>query len=149
MKTETAIADTSIYHKNLQPVVYVLGDVSGRVESSVYAMLNLQPQIDKLIPPTGAKIQTFLTEQPPTTENYSIKWDGEWQVTYKVFRDLSIAFAIAFLELLAVLGITNYLENLGHIYQVSLAKVYRREWIGAIAMGCILKSVVFFEAKLV
>jgi len=46
VKTETAIADTSIYHKNLQPVVYVLGDVSGRVESSVYAMLNLQPQID-------------------------------------------------------------------------------------------------------
>ena len=105
MKTETAIADTSIYHKNLQPVVYVLGDVSGRVESSVYAMLNLQPQLDKLIPPTGAKIQIFLTEQPPTTENYSIKWDGEWQVTYEVFRDLSIAFAIAFLELLAVLGI--------------------------------------------
>ena len=57
-------------------------------------MLNLQPQIDKLIPPTGAKIQTFLTEQPPTTENYSIKWDGEWQVTYEVFRDLSIVFAI-------------------------------------------------------
>ena len=78
VKTETTTADTSIYHKNLQPVVYILGDVSGRVESAVYAMLNLQPQIDKLVPATGTKVQTYLTEQPPTTETYAIKWDGEW-----------------------------------------------------------------------
>ncbi|MEH1866303.1 MAG: efflux RND transporter permease subunit [Nostoc sp.] len=102
VKTETAIADTSIYHKNLQPVVYVLGDVSGKVESSVYAMLNLQPKIDKLIPATGAKIQTYLTEQPPTTETYSIKWDGEWQVTYEVFRDLGIAFAVVLVLIYAL-----------------------------------------------
>ena len=103
VKTDTATADTSIYHKNLQPVVYVLGDVSGRVESSVYAMLNLQPQIDKLVPPTGAKIQTYLTEQPPTTETYAIKWDGEWQVTYEVFRDLGIAFAVVLLLIYALM----------------------------------------------
>ncbi|MEH2268714.1 MAG: efflux RND transporter permease subunit [Nostoc sp.] len=102
VKTETAIADTSIYHKNLQPVVYVLGDVSGKVESSVYAMLNLQPKIDKLIPATGAKIQTYLTEQPPTTETYSMKWDGEWQVTYEVFRDLGIAFAVVLVLIYAL-----------------------------------------------
>ncbi|QFS50201.1 efflux RND transporter permease subunit [Nostoc sphaeroides] len=102
VKTETAIADTSIYHKNLQPVVYVLGDVSGKVESSVYAMLNLQPKIDKLIPATGAKIQTYLTEQPLTTETYSIKWDGEWQVTYEVFRDLGIAFAVVLVLIYAL-----------------------------------------------
>jgi multidrug efflux pump subunit AcrB len=102
VKTETATVDTSIYHKNLQPVVYVLGDVSGRVESSVYAMLALQPQIDKLTTPTGAKIKTYLTEQPPTTENYSMKWDGEWQVTYEVFRDLSIAFAVVMILIYAL-----------------------------------------------
>jgi multidrug efflux pump subunit AcrB len=102
VKTETATVDTSIYHKNLQPVVYVLGDVSGRVESSVYAMLALQPQIDKLTTPTGGKIKTYLTEQPPTTENYSMKWDGEWQVTYEVFRDLSIAFAVVMILIYAL-----------------------------------------------
>jgi len=102
VKTETATVDTSIYHKNLQPVVYVLGDVSGRVESSVYAMLALQPQIDKLTPAVGAKIQTYLTEQPPTTETYAMKWDGEWQVTYEVFRDLSIAFAVVMLLIYAL-----------------------------------------------
>lgn len=102
VKTETTTADTSIYHKNLQPVVYVLGDVSGRVESAVYAMLNLQPQIDQLIPATGTKVQTYLTEQPPTTETYSIKWDGEWQVTYEVFRDLGIAFAVVLVLIYAL-----------------------------------------------
>lgn len=102
VKTEKAIADTSIYHKNLQPVVYVLGDVSGRVESSVYAMLNLQPKINQLIPATGGEIKTYLTEQPPTTETYSIKWDGEWQVTYEVFRDLSIAFGVVMLLIYAL-----------------------------------------------
>jgi len=102
VKTETTPADTSIYHKNLQPVVYILGDVSGRVESAVYAMLNLQPQIDKLAPSTGTKVQIYLTEQPPTTETYAIKWDGEWQVTYEVFRDLGIAFAVVLVLIYAL-----------------------------------------------
>ncbi|WP_019500018.1 efflux RND transporter permease subunit [Pseudanabaena sp. PCC 6802] len=102
VKTETTTADTSIYHKNLQPVVYILGDVSGRVESAVYAMLDLQPKIDKLIPATGAKIQTYLTEQPQNTETYAIKWDGEWQVTYEVFRDLGIAFAVVMVLIYAL-----------------------------------------------
>ncbi|MBW4520621.1 MAG: efflux RND transporter permease subunit [Scytolyngbya sp. HA4215-MV1] len=102
VNTETTIADTSIYHKNLQPVVYVLGDVSGRVESAVYAMLNLQPKIDQLVPATGSKVQTYLTEQPPITETYGIKWDGEWQVTYEVFRDLGMAFAVVLVLIYAL-----------------------------------------------
>jgi multidrug efflux pump subunit AcrB len=102
VQPETTTADTSIYHKNLQPVVYVLGDVSGRVESAVYAMLNLQPKIDQLIPVTGEQVTTYLTQQPPTTETYAIKWDGEWQVTYEVFRDLGIAFAVVLVLIYAL-----------------------------------------------
>lgn len=101
VKTEMAIADTSIYHKNLQPVVYVLGDVSGRVESAVYAMLNLQPKISEL-GTQHSKLTTYLTQQPPNTENYAIKWDGEWQVTYEVFRDLGIAFAVVLVLIYAL-----------------------------------------------
>jgi multidrug efflux pump subunit AcrB len=26
-------------------------------------------------------------------DNFTLKWDGEWQITYEVFRDLGIAFA--------------------------------------------------------
>lgn len=102
VKTEKAIADSSIYHKNLQPVVYVLGDVSGKVESAVYAMLNLQPKIDGLTPPAGTKIHTHWTAQPENTEGYGIKWDGEWQVTYEVFRDLGIAFAVVLVLIYAL-----------------------------------------------
>jgi multidrug efflux pump subunit AcrB len=102
VKTETATADYSIYHKNLQPVVYVLGDVAGRVESAVYAMLNIQPKIDQLGVPAGERIKTYLTEQPTTTETYAIKWDGEWHVTYEVFRDLGIAFAVVLILIYAL-----------------------------------------------
>ncbi len=100
MKTEATTADYSIYHKNLQPVVYVTGDVSGRVESAVYAMLGLQPKIDKINPQNP--IATYLTAQPSTTENYAIKWDGEWHVTYEVFRDLGIAFAVVLVLIYAL-----------------------------------------------
>jgi multidrug efflux pump subunit AcrB len=93
IRTETTTVDPSIYHKNLKPVVYVTGDVSGRVESAVYAMLNLQPKIANLSRPANAVIATDWTDQPTSTETYAIKWDGEWQVTYEVFRDLGIAFA--------------------------------------------------------
>lgn len=108
VKTETKVADHSIYHKNLQPVVYVMGDVSGRVESAVYAMLNLQPKIDQILGdqsiPASAHLTatTYLTQQPPTTESYAIKWDGEWQVTYEVFRDLGIAFAVVLVLIYAL-----------------------------------------------
>lgn len=101
ISTEITTADRSIYHKNLQPVVYVTGDVSGRVESAVYAMLALQPRIDKIDP--QHPIDTYLTAQPGDTENYAIVWDGEWLVTYEVFRDLGIAFAVVLVLIYALI----------------------------------------------
>jgi multidrug efflux pump subunit AcrB len=100
INTKTSVVDYSIYHKNLQPVVYVTGDVSGRVESAVYAILNLQPKINSINLDhqnnltSQAAIDTYLTAQPTTTEKYAIKWDGEWLITYEIFRDLGIAFAV-------------------------------------------------------
>ncbi|BAY65027.1 acriflavin resistance protein [Calothrix brevissima NIES-22] len=102
IKTETTTADHSIYHKNLQPVVYVTADVAGKVESAVYAMLNVQSQIDKLSHTKGYNIATYFTEQPPTTEKFGIKWDGEWHVTFEVFRDLGIAFAVVLVLIYAL-----------------------------------------------
>lgn len=102
VRIEKNIADINIYHKNLLPVVYVLGDVSGRVESAVYAMLNLQPKIDSIAPPLGTHITTYLTAEPGDTETYAMKWDGEWQVTYEVFRDLGIAFAVVLVLIYAL-----------------------------------------------
>ena len=87
------VADKSIYHKNLMPVTYVTGDVAGAMESPVYAILKLGPEMDKLRAPDGYAIEQHMAALPTSTERYSIKWDGEWHITYEVFRDMGIAFA--------------------------------------------------------
>ena len=86
-------ADKSIYHKNLMPVTYVVGDVAGAMESPVYAILKLGPQMDKFRAPDGYAIEQHMAALPTGSEHYSMKWDGEWHITYEVFRDLGIAFA--------------------------------------------------------
>jgi multidrug efflux pump subunit AcrB len=88
------VIDQPIYRKNLRTVVYVTGDVSGAEESPVYAILKMKPQIEKLTAPDGYKVTQYSTELPKSTEHYSLKWDGEWQITYEVFRDLGLAFAV-------------------------------------------------------
>ncbi len=100
---EKTTADHSIYHKNLQPVVYVIGDVSGKVDSPLYSILDLGPKITHLSKQTGYPITSYFTDQPMNTENYAIKWDGEWQVTYEVFRDLGIAFAVVLVLIYALI----------------------------------------------
>ncbi|HEV2324794.1 MAG TPA: efflux RND transporter permease subunit [Terracidiphilus sp.] len=92
----------NIYHKNLKRVVYVTGDVAGAEESPVYAILKMNQQLDKLILPAGYTLQRYNAEQPKYTDHYSMKWDGEWQITIEVFRDLGLAFA-AVLVLIYVL----------------------------------------------
>jgi multidrug efflux pump subunit AcrB len=94
--------DRSIYHKNLMPVIYVTGDVAGAAESPVYAILNLNTEIDKLRAPEGYAIEKYTATQPFSSDRLAMKWDGEWHITYEVFRDLGIAFA-AVLVLIYVL----------------------------------------------
>lgn len=93
VRTEKVIADKSIYHKNLMPVTYVTADVAGAMESPVYAILKLMPEIDRLSIPEGYKIEQNMAAVPSDANRYAMKWDGEWHVTYEVFRDLGIAFA--------------------------------------------------------
>ena len=85
-------SERSIYHKNLMPVVYVTADVGGRYESPVYAMLQLGEAVEKLTLPEGYQIQQFTASQPFLTDQIALKWDGEWHITYEVFRDLGLAF---------------------------------------------------------
>jgi multidrug efflux pump subunit AcrB len=75
------------------PVVYVTGDVAGTEESPVYAILKLNRALDELKLPEGYALERFVAGQPGSTEKLSMKWDGEWHITYEVFRDLGIAFA--------------------------------------------------------
>ncbi len=93
-KIKKTVIDHPIYHKNLKPVVYVTGDVAGVEESPIYAILNMDKKIEKLRTPDGGHLEIFYTHQPFSTTHWSMKWDGEWHVTYEVFRDMGGAFAV-------------------------------------------------------
>jgi len=84
---EETTAPINIYHKNLMPVVYVTGDVAGTEESPVYAIAKLNKALDSL------DMRRYVSMQPTTTSEMAMKWDGEWHITYEVFRDLGLAFA--------------------------------------------------------
>ncbi|MFP5259133.1 MAG: efflux RND transporter permease subunit [Acidobacteriota bacterium] len=101
-----AIADTvqpgRIYHKNLLPVVYVTGDVAGREESPIYAIGKVNDTLASLAArgegawqtASKAALPLLWSGTPTQTLDYSLKWDGEWQITYEVFRDMGLAFAV-------------------------------------------------------
>jgi multidrug efflux pump subunit AcrB len=85
--------EKSLYRKNLKNTVYVIGDVAGEIEAPVYAILNMQKEINKIPIQGGGKLEQFAARQPWSEDKPAIKWDGEWHITYEVFRDLGLAFA--------------------------------------------------------
>ena len=87
--------EKSIYHENLKRVVYVTGDVAGQQESPIYAMLKMGKALNSLRAASGKSIERYWTAYPFFTNRIAIKWDGEWRITYHVFRDLGFAFAVA------------------------------------------------------
>jgi len=96
----TRVADEvppEIHHKNQRRVVYVLGDVAGRIEAPVYAIADLRPKLDRIVAPDGRAPHQLSTRLPDSDEHYSVKWDGEWHITYEVFRDMGAAFAVVLL----------------------------------------------------
>jgi multidrug efflux pump subunit AcrB len=94
---DKTITDKSIYHKNLMPVTYVIGDVAGKIESPVYAILQMNRALKKLdtreFGGNGASLKIYNAVLPFTDQRPAIKWDGEWHITIEVFRDLGKAFA--------------------------------------------------------
>uniref|UniRef100_UPI003216BEDB efflux RND transporter permease subunit n=1 Tax=uncultured Draconibacterium sp. TaxID=1573823 RepID=UPI003216BEDB len=97
IEIEETTQDKSIYRKNQKRVVYVTADIAGKLESPVYGILNMSENLDKIQLPEGYKLNEEFTTQPFVQDNYSLKWDGEWQITYEVFRDLGTAFAVVLL----------------------------------------------------
>ncbi|HSR13587.1 MAG TPA: efflux RND transporter permease subunit, partial [Thermodesulfobacteriota bacterium] len=94
VRVEEQAAEKSIYHKNLMPVVYVTADVAGREESPVYAILKMNESFNTLKLPEGYEMKRYVARQPFDVNRYAMKWDGEWHITYEVFRDLGLAFAV-------------------------------------------------------
>ena len=84
----------TIYRKDQKRVVYVTADMAGTLESPVYAILGMNEKLSKMKIPQGYKINELYMEQPTDESDYTVKWDGEWQITLEVFRDLGVAFMV-------------------------------------------------------
>jgi multidrug efflux pump subunit AcrB len=97
VRVEQTTTEKSIYHKNLMPVTYVIGDVAGIIEAPVYAITKMNDALAKLdtreFGSDGTPLQIFNAAQPFTDAKPAMKWDGEWHITIEVFRDLGSAFA--------------------------------------------------------
>jgi multidrug efflux pump subunit AcrB len=91
----TTVRDKTIYHKDLVPVVYVVGDMAGALDSPLYGMFAIRNAVAGAPLPQGGALGEYFVRQPPDRyAGYAIKWDGEWQVTYETFRDMGIAYAV-------------------------------------------------------
>ena len=105
--------DGAIHHKDLLPVVYVMGDESSHIDSPLYGMFDLVGQVsDNLV--EGQALSQHYIAQPADTAGFAIKWDGEWQITYETFRDMGIAYAVGLvlIYLLVVAWFRNYVVPL-------------------------------------
>jgi len=88
------IQEKSIYRKNQKRVVFVLADLAGNLESPAYAMFDISKKLKEIELPKGFELKEAYTQQPEFEDDYTLKWDGEWQITYDMFRDLGIAFVV-------------------------------------------------------
>ena len=82
--------ENTIYRKDLRPVVFVTADLAGGIDSPLYGMLEIQ----HLLSQAPAPLPQNLFSAPDNTDELSIKWDGEWQITYETFRDMGIAYGV-------------------------------------------------------
>jgi multidrug efflux pump subunit AcrB len=100
-----------IYHKDLLPVVYVLGDMGGKLDSPLYGMFDIRSKLPEV---EGGLGEYFIKQPKDPYAGYAIKWDGEWQVTYETFRDMGAAYAVGLvlIYLLVVAQFKSYLVPL-------------------------------------
>jgi len=99
----------SIHHKDLLPVVYVTGDMAGPIDSPLYGMFEMASTLSQEM-----GLQQWYRQAPTNPYEYSLKWDGEWQITYETFRDMGIAYGVGLIliYLLVVAQFRSYLVPL-------------------------------------
>lgn len=92
VEIQEGVRAKSISRKNQKRVVYVLADMAGELESPVYPILGMAEKLNEIELPAGYSMNELYMDQPQSEDNFTIKWDGEWQITMEVFRDLGLAF---------------------------------------------------------
>jgi multidrug efflux pump subunit AcrB len=114
VEVQRSTRERSIYHKDLLPVVYITADMGGELDSPLYGMFDIVFRLRDEPLATGGLINQYFINQPEDPYEYSVKWDGEWQVTYETFRDMGIAYSIGLIliYLLIVAQFRSYLVPL-------------------------------------
>jgi multidrug efflux pump subunit AcrB len=115
VEAKPAQREKVIYHKDLLPVVYVVGDMGGKLDSPLYGMFDIRSKIaDMKLEQGGALGEYFIKQPQDPYAGYAVKWDGEWQVTYETFRDMGAAYAVGLvlIYLLVVAQFKSYLVPL-------------------------------------
>jgi len=111
---ERSTLEHAIYHKDMLPVVFVNGDMAGKLDSPLYGMFDIFGQLADRAVGNGETLKQYLISPPVSPYEYSLKWDGEWQVTYETFRDMGLAYSVGLLliYLLVVGQFRSYLVPL-------------------------------------
>ncbi len=111
---EQSTIERSIYHKDLLPFVMVTGDMAGELDSPLYGMAAIAGALGEKVTAYGESIDQRFISQPDNPYRYSLKWDGEWQITYETFRDMGIAYSVGLIliYLLVVAQFRSYLVPL-------------------------------------
>lgn len=94
VKVKEGTLKNTIYRKDQKRVVYVLADMAGDLESPVYAILGMNEKLQQMELPQGYTVSELYLGQPESENDFTVKWDGEWQITLEVFRDLGTAFLV-------------------------------------------------------
>ncbi len=97
--------EAAIYHKDLRPLEYVVGDAVGRLDSPIYPMAAIGSALKGYRTPHDVALDGTLTRPPQADGRSAFEWGGEWTVTYETFRDLGLAFAAALLMIYFLLVI--------------------------------------------
>ena len=107
--------EKTIYHKDLLPVVFVVGDTGGKLDSPLYGLFEMRGALkDKPLAQGGTLSEYFIHQPADPYAGFSLKWDGEWQVTYETFRDMGLAYAVGLMliYILVVAQFKSYLTPL-------------------------------------
>ena len=89
-----ATREQTIYHKDLLPVIFITGDVAGKIDSPLYGLFDIYATLNQLRHQGEWVVDQYLFSQPANTYQYGLKWDGEWQITYETFRDMGMAYGV-------------------------------------------------------
>ena len=115
VRLSDSLREQPVYHKDLQPVNFVTGDMAGRIDSPLYGLFKMRGDIQALVPPGGGALQAYFFQAPAESQRaYALKWDGEWQITYETFRDMGAAYGVGLIliYLLVVAQFGSYLTPL-------------------------------------